>query len=134
MKPIGGTTALLVLAVTVPSCVGYDIWNRHVVKTEKLIEAQAVLACNPEYAKVAQLKLPDYWDVETKVLVVEDGNGSLFCMATSAGRDKVFGTEDDLVFKSQNINKSRIAGAWMKKKGAEAVKGIIFGDRREETN
>ena len=127
----GATIIMLTLAVTIPSCIGYTIWNIPVAKTNKLIDAQAKVACMS--GSSPKVNLNDHWSVETTLDISEDGNGSLFCTSRSAGRDNVFGTDDDLIAKHQNINKSRIVGAWVKDKGIEAIKGAFFGDKRDET-
>lgn len=103
----GATILLLVLAITIPSCIGYLIWNKPVAETLSMIDAQSKIACSSADSKLSNVD--DYWGVEINTDISEDGNGSFFCQSTSAGRDNVFNTDDDLVAKQQNINKSRIA-------------------------
>lgn len=47
--------------------------------------------------------------------------------ATSAGRDRIFGTRDDISSERQDINKSRIVGKWIGEKTKETASGFFGG-------
>lgn len=126
----GAVFVLLALAISIPVGTGYWLWTKPVRVTEAIVLAQAREACGSDSSQ--ETPRSDHWGVETNIKVREDGNGSIFCSAASAGRDNEFGTDDDLIAEAQDINKSRIAGAWARTKAVEAVKGVFKSDRSSE--
>lgn len=120
---------IIVLSMFV--AIPYAIWNHPVSKTEMILSSEVRELCR--VGELAQ-ESNDHWGVNVSSDIREDGNGSIFCTVTSAGRDNEFGTDDDLVATAQYINKSRIAGNWLRNKGKEAIKGAIFGDKSNDDN
>lgn len=110
----------------------------------RLIEYEIYFDKTPEQHASELLKsggnLPpkkDRWGTPLKSSYSSQSEANI-ASVTSAGRDKVFGTRDDISSEKKDINKSRAIGEWAGEKAREAgsgfLKGLLSKSKHETTN
>jgi len=93
-------------------------------KTKKFVNSEAIRIKSCDM--VGNVVGIDGWGNPVKYGRLVDPKAVLYTVI-SAGRDGKFETEDDIVGQAIDLNKSRIVGEWLGKKGVQMVKGIKDG-------
>jgi len=95
-------------------------------KTESLVNKQASVMCHVNDFLPGDAI--DVWDTPLVYdsVVIEDPHAT-DCTVRSAGRDQEFMTDDDIVGKSRNLDKTKIVTEYTKEKAKGFIKGW-FGD------
>jgi len=127
LKETLALTSAIIAIIAIPiGVVGIFIYMNPKWKTEDIIQIVAKCAKINDWEKLPENALADGWG--QKLLYTRTGNNkSVQYEVISSGRDKIFGTKDDMVCVAVDLNKSRIVGEWLGEKSKEAIKGVKEG-------
>ena len=121
-----GTSIFTMLLIVM---ISFTIRVWPVIKTGNIVSQQAI-SCKQNDTKSGVLETKDRWDNNLVCTRIAEETVVIY-EVRSSGRDKEFGTDDDITATKIDLNKSKILGRWIGKKTKEAAVGLIDGLKEE---